>query len=462
MRKQPNVGNPLSLIFMASKVRFRPKADIMVSGPQTELLGGGMATLARTTAHGLARALVLLLGAAVFLNLADRGTIAVAAPLMKTELGLSATAFGTAVSAFFWIYAPVQFLVGWLCDRFSVYRLIALGVLIWAAGTFLMGFAGGFLSLLVLRLMLGVGESFAFPGSSKIIARHVPAESRGMANSIIAIGIALGPAVGTLAGGMIVASLGWRPMFMIFGMVTLIWLVPWQLVTQTLPKRPDDHGEQAVPSRKLLRCFALWASGIGHFSNNYGLYFLLAWLPLYLVEQRGLSIERMALVASAAYAVQAVAALTVGHISDRWTRSGRSEATIRRAMLAVSQLVVAICTLGVAASTSMTVVMILLGVACAAHGTLSVNHWCIAQIFAGPRAAGNWAGIQNALGNVAGIVGPVVSGMLIDRSGFGGAFVLAAAVALFGAFWWGLVLPEIALIDFDKQRQKPSPIPRKP
>ena len=80
-----------------------------------------------------------------------------------------------------------------------------------------MGFAGGFASLLVLRVMLGVGESIAFPGSSKIIARHVPPERRGVANAAVAMGIALGPAVGTLAGGLIVALWGWRAMFFVFG-----------------------------------------------------------------------------------------------------------------------------------------------------------------------------------------------------------------------------------------------------
>ena len=78
---------------------------------------------------------MLLLGAAVFLNYVDRGAIAVAAPLMKGELGLTATEFGTAVSAFFWVYVPVQFVVGWLCDRISVYRLMAWGVILWAAST---------------------------------------------------------------------------------------------------------------------------------------------------------------------------------------------------------------------------------------------------------------------------------------------------------------------------------------
>jgi MFS family permease len=152
---------------------------------------------------GTSGALVLLLGAAIFLNYVDRGAIGIAAPLMKSDLGLSEEAYGVVFSAFFWIYAPVQLFAGWLCDRFSVYKLMAIGILIWAGSTFLMGFAGGFVSLLVLRIMLGVGESISFPGSSKIIARHVPPERRGVANAAVAAGIALGPAAGTLAGGLI-------------------------------------------------------------------------------------------------------------------------------------------------------------------------------------------------------------------------------------------------------------------
>ena len=161
--------------------------------------------------------LIFLLGAAVFLNYVDRGAVGIAAPQMKAELGLSAEAYGLVFSAFFWIYAPVQLFAGWLCDRFSVYKLMAAGILLWAGSTLLMGFVGGFASFLVLRIMLGVGESISFPGSSKIIARHVAPERRGAANAAVATGIALGPAAGTLAGGLILDHWGWRAIFIAFG-----------------------------------------------------------------------------------------------------------------------------------------------------------------------------------------------------------------------------------------------------
>ena len=407
-----------------------------------------MATIAKAAGGNVSRALVMLLGAAVFLNYVDRGAIAVAAPLMKGELGLSATEFGTAVSAFFWIYAPVQLVVGWLCDRFSVYRLIALGVIVWAASTLLMAFVGGFFSLLVLRVMLGVGESIIFPGSGKIIARHVPPEGRGLANAWCAAGIALGPAIGTLAGGMILANFGWRAIFIAFGLATLIWLLPWKRVIDALPAT-DENAVSSVPVHRLLGKWSLWAMGIGHAAGNFSFYFLLAFLPLYLVQQRGLSITQMTLVATLGYAVQAAAAFALGHYSDRWTKSGRSEASIRRAMLMVGQLLAAGCILGIALTDSIAMIGLLLCLAGVASASLSMNLYSVAQMFAGPRAAGTWIGIQNALGNVSGIVGPVISGILIDRSGYDSAFYLAAAVAAFGGIWWALGIPRIAQVELD-------------
>ena len=408
-----------------------------------------MATEARAQSGNLTRWLVLLLGAAVFLNYVDRGAIAVAAPVMKGELGMSATAFGIAVSAFFWVYAPVQLLVGWLCDRFSVYKLMAGGIVLWAASTLLIGFVGGFASLLVLRVMLGVGESIAFPGTSKIIALNVPAEQRGMANAAVAAGLALGPAIGTLTGGMIVATMGWRAMFIIFGLATLLWLVPWQRVVSKLPSVAPGAAMARVPARKLLGNWSLWSMGIGHAAGNFCFYFLLAWLPLYLVQSRGYSIGEMTLLASVGYGVQAVAAMAYGAISDRWTRSGRSEATIRRAMMVISQLLAGVAIFGIYTSDSVGVLLFWLCLGGAATAALSLNLYAIAQMFAGPRAVGTWVGIQNAVGNLSGIFGPIITGMMIDKAGYGSAFYLTAGVALFGALWWAFAVPAIRQVALD-------------
>ena len=408
---------------------------------------------AKTALGGHARALVLLLGAAVFLNYVDRNAIGVAAPLLKGELGLTATQFGVAVSAFFWVYGPIQLIVGWLCDRFSVYRLLGWGVALWAAATLLSGFVGGFVSLIVLRLMLGIGESFAFPASSKIIAEQVPPEGRGMANAAVSMGIALGPALGTLAGGAILASFGWRPVFIIFGLLTLIWLLPWQRVTQGLESSAPTAGSPRVPIGALIRRWPLWSMSIAHFASNYGFYFVLAWLPLYLVSERGLSIQEMTLLATLGYAAQAVAAFAFGAISDRWTSLGKSEDFIRRWMMIVAQFVQAAAILGIFYAGSIPVLAIWLCLAGIATGALSLNIFAVAQMFAGPRATGTWVGVQNALGNFSGVLGPVITGMIVDAAGYDYAFIAAAAVIAAGGLWWIFGVPKIEQLSFGPEQQ---------
>jgi MFS family permease len=392
--------------------------------------------------------LVLLLGAGVFLNYVDRGAIGIAAPLMTSELQLSPKAFGVAVSAFFWVYAPAQLIVGWLVDRFSVYRLIGLGVLLWAASTLLMGLVGGFASLVVLRVMLGVGETVAFPGASKIITRYVPAEGRGLANAALALGIALGPAAGTLAGGFILASFGWRAIFVTFGVVSLLWLLPWSFAV------PKQEAPIAVDGRRvrigeLLGRWPLWSMSIAHIASNYVFYFLLAWLPLFLTKSRGLPIAEMTLIATLGYAVQAVSAFGFGAWSDRWTRAGRSEAGIRRAMMCGGQLVAAASVFALPYARTPVELAVVLCVAGTATGALSLNTYAVAQMFSGARAAGTWVGVQNAIGNLSGIFGPIVTGIIVESAGFTAACGVTAAVAWLGALWWIWGVPPIREIELD-------------
>jgi len=342
----------------------------------------------------------------------------------------------------------VQLFAGWLCDRFSVYRLLAGGILIWAASTLLMGFVGGFASLFVLRIMLGIGESLAFPGGSKIIARHVPAERRGVANAALAMGIALGPAVGTLVGGFILKYYGWRVIFITFGLVTLLWLAPWRQAVRGLSTTGHFDDGPKVDVGALIGKWPLWSMSIVHCLGNYCFYFILAWLPLFLTS-RGFSTSEWVYLATLGYAVQGACAFAYGHFSDWWTRSGRSEAACRRWMMVASQSLAAVAILGLVYAQSTVTIAILLCLAGAASASLSMNLYAIAQIFAGPRAAGTWVGFQNALGNLSGIFGPPITGMIVDRAGYGSAFALTAAIAALGAAWWGFGVPRIEPVKLD-------------
>ena len=403
-----------------------------------------MATVANSTARPATLALVLLLGLAILLNYIDRGAIAIASPVLKPELGLSNTEYGYAVSAFFWTYVPIQFFIGWACDRWCVYRLIAAGITLWAISTLAMGLVGSLLSLVIFRLLLGLGESITFPGASKVIARHVAPENRGLANSVVAAGIALGPVVGTFAGGLMVASYGWRTMFVVFGLITLLWVVPWLLTARRLPTFAPAGREPPVPIGQVARTREVWAMGIGHFGATYPLYFIIIWVPLYLTKTRGFSITDMTYLATLGFVAQALSAVAQGWISDRLVRAGRDEAMVRRMLMVSGNVVMAGSIIALMQARSAADIGLWLVVFGAAAATGGVNLYAIAQIFAGPRAAGTFIGIQNGLGNVPGIVMPIITGLIIDWTGlYDNAFLLTAGVCAASALWWLIGVPKI-------------------
>src|SRR4030088_3607718 len=189
-----------------------------------------MAPIPTSSAEKVSPALIgvlVLLGLSVFINYIDRANLSVAAPLLKNELGLSASQLGILFSAFFWTYACMQILAGWLVDGFEVKWVFAMGFFVWSAATAFTGMLHAFTALLLIRVVLGIGESVAYPAYAKIFASHFVESQRGLANSVVGAGQALGPALGILFGGPLVARFGWTPFFIVLGLASLFWLAPW-------------------------------------------------------------------------------------------------------------------------------------------------------------------------------------------------------------------------------------------
>jgi len=388
---------------------------------------------------------VPLLAIVIFINYVDRGNLATAAPLMKDELHLSGAQLGMLFSAFFWTYIPSQILAGWLAERINAYRTLALGLAIWSLATAASGLATSFAVLIGLRLMLGVGESAAFPCSSKLLARHLPADRLGMANGALATGLALGPAFGTFAGGLLMAHWGWRNIFVLFGLASLLWLLPWLKVTRQASLREEESSDGAAPDFLAILCRReLWGACLGHVTSNYAFYFVISWLPLYLVKERGFSVAEMSTLAGAVYLVYAASAQITGWSADRWMQSGASANRVRKTAIIVSHAGVAAAMLGCAyGNTSVCIASLFL--AGLFFGPGSANVFAIGQTLAGPRAAGKWVGIQNCIGNISGVVGPLVTGLVIDWTGeFFWAFAISCGITLFGIVAWGLIIPRIA------------------
>jgi len=242
---------------------------------------------------------------------------------------------------------------------------------------------------------------------------------------------------------------GWRAMFVVFGAITLLWLVPWRSVVSAMSAEDLAEAGPPVPVGALIGKWSLWSMAIVHCLGNYCFYFLLAWLPSFLVKSRGFSIPEMTLLATIGYAVQAVCALSYGRFSDWWTCSGRSEARCRRAMMIASQTAAALAILGLAFAHGAVAIGLLLCLAGAASASLSLNLYAVGQMFSGPRAAGTWMGLQNAIGNASGIFGPILTGFIVQRAGYDSAFVVTAAVAGLGGLWWAFCVPRIEQIELD-------------
>ncbi|MGA8104969.1 MAG: MFS transporter [Candidatus Acidiferrales bacterium] len=384
------------------------------------------------------------MGVAVFLSYVDRGNLSIAAPLLKDELHLSATQLGILLSAFFWSYTLCQVPAGWLTDRFDVTWILALGFLLWSVATTVTGFLHGFAALLVIRLVLGVGEAVAYPSYSNILARHFPEQHRGISNAILVSGQAAGPAFATFAGGMLIGKFGWRPFFIVLGLASLLWLLPWfrwRPRAQSTRARPIEPPFAAI--LQVAKQRSAWGTCIGLFSYDYYVYLILTWLPFYLVHERQFSLSATAKIGGSAFLLMGACAIVSGKLSDAWVSSGATPTLVRKTFLCAG-LTSAGILLVLATLTPGKLSVELLLAAITSLGMSSPHHFAVSQTMAGPQMAGTWTGLQNFVGNFAGIVAPPITGYVIDRTGhFLWACVITAAVGLLGTLSWLLIVGQV-------------------
>lgn len=395
-----------------------------------------------------------LLVFSVFINYIDRGNLSIAAPMLKDELRLSASQLGILLSAFFWTYGLFQILSGWLVDRLNVNWVMAIGFFLWSAATGATGLLHSFAALLVVRLILGIGESVAYPSYSKILAKYYPESQRGFANAMIASGLASGPAFGMLLGGMLMARFGWRSFFIAVGLISLLWLLPW---LRWMPRGPGlAPSRQAGPSPttlEILKQRSAWGTFAGLFCFAYALYFMLAWLPFYLVRERHFSMDSMAKIGGAIYLTQAVCAVLCGRLSDRWIANGGTPTRVRKTIMIAGALGGGVfLSASVLAGPKLSVLLLILVGVSLSMCTSGV--WPITQTLAGPEASGRWTGLQCAFANSSGAVASVVTGFILDRTGhFFGAFAVAAAVSGAGALCWIFLVGPIEPVHWPRQAE---------
>lgn len=393
---------------------------------------------------------VFLMALSVLINYIDRSNLSIAAPLLQEELHISNTQLGTLLGAFFWTYGLMQIPAGWLVDRFDVKWVFGIGFFVWSMATATTGMLHGFTALIVVRVILGIGESVAFPSYSNVLGRYFSEARRGLPNALLTTGLSLGPALGILIGGKAVGAFGWRPFFIALGLGGLLWLAPWMA---WMPKRPANlhrASSQSIGIVPILRRRSAWGACLGQFAVNYFLYFLLTWLPSYLKRSRGFTMDEVAKYGALLFLMSAISAATWGKLADHWIKAGATPTLVRKGALLIGHvgigvaLVLTALTQGRVFIGMLALTGVFLGIACC-------STWAVAQTLAGPHACGRWTGVQNFIGNMAGWVAPVLTGFIVDRTGrFEWAFFITAGVAWCGAISWGLIVGRVEPVNWEQ------------
>ncbi len=389
--------------------------------------------------------IVWLLFAASVINYYDRQTLSYALPLLAREFDLGPLQQGVLSSAFFWSYALMQIPMGLVADRANLRWLYAGAFALWSFAQGLTGFAGSVTMLLGCRVLLGIGEAIYLVGGTKVVSLLFSLSQRGLPCGLFDAGTRTGLVLEGLTIGWLLQTLGWRTTFVILGLAAFAWLIPWFLATPPRMRDAAPSTQRALPSwsqiGSLLRNRDLLGVLLGFFCFDYFWYLLITWLPSYLVNVRHLTILKAGIYASLPFLVFGVCQPLGGWIADRLIRSGRDPGRTRKGLISIAFLSGLLIIPAAQATTASTALLFLMG-SCLV-GLSTANQLVLLQSCAPPERLGLAVGVYNFVGNIAGVLAPIVTGFVIQQSGsYTPAFVLAAvAMALSQFAYWFIVGP---------------------
>jgi len=373
----------------------------------------------------------------------DRTNIAVAAPAIRAELGIDATAMGLVLSAFFWTYAFMQLPAGWFIDRVGVRVALTLAVGWWSIWTAATGMARGVTQFIGMRLMLGAGEAASNPSFAKVAFNWFARSERAIACSIFNSGSTAGSALSLPLVTWLIVLVGWRGSFIATGALGLVWAAAWWFIYRdperwraVAPQEVDrllaQRGQSvATPEQiswfDLFRYRSVWGLMIGLFCLNFAIYFFITWFPSYLLQARGFSLLSLGTWGSLPALMGVLGNWVGGFISDRLLRLGWSPTRARKACLVGGMLMSSSIGLSAFVSSNW---------ACLALFTLAyfslsfagANCWTVvSEIAPTPRHVASIGGIQNCAGNLAGIILTTFTGVVLTLTS--GSFLIPLAVA---------------------------------
>ena len=386
----------------------------------------------------------------------DRVCISIATPFIIDDLGLTLVQMSTVFGAFTLAYSLFEVPSGWLGDVIGPRRVLTRIVLWWSAFTMLTGTAQGLRSLVAIRFLFGAGEAGAFPNAVRSFSQWFPARERGMANGVLFLGSRLGGAFTAPIALLLIQLWGWRLSFAAFGMFGLVWAFWWYRSYRDRPaEHPDVDREelswieqdgvrnethQPTPWNQLLTSPNLYAICAMYFTYGYGLYFYFTWMPTYLVRELHFSLRAFGFFASLPFLLAGAANIAGAFCTDALARTRG----LRAARVGLGFTAFVLCAALILASilvpTSVGKALLLALALASADFALSAC-WSVCLDVA-PNHAGVVTGFMNTFGNLGGLVGPTVVGLMVDRLGsWTLPLYVTAAVYFTGALAWLAIDP---------------------
>jgi len=389
----------------------------------------------------------------------DRVNISTAAPLIKTELNLSNTQLGFVFSAFAFPYAIFQLIGGWISDRLGARITLTVCGAFVALATVLTGAATGFVSLIAVRLALGLGEGAAFPAATSAMAGWTSKSRRGFAQGITHAFARLGNALTPLLIAGLLVWTSWRISFVIVGLASLLWICVWAWYFR------DDPGKHAGISAADLAALPARTAGerpaipwlrlarrmlpvtIVDFCYGWTLWLFLSWIPGFFFENYHLNLQSSALYSAGILLAGFLGDMAGGWISDSLLRKTGSLLVARRSIMVAGFLGAFIFLIPVIAIQNVTVAAVFLSLAFFFAELIVAPIWAVPMDIA-PQYAGSASGMMNFGFGIAGLVSPSSFGYLVDRTGsWVFPFVGSIVLLLLGAALSSRLRPDVPFED---------------
>lgn len=391
---------------------------------------------------------IVLVGLALAIAHSDRVLLAIAAPQLIKQQHITGTSLGMLLSAFSWTYMVAQLPSGWLVDRFGAKTVLTVGFVGWSLVSAATGLSTAFGILLLCRLLLGVFEAPLYAVAHSMMAMLFSDRRRALAAAVYSKGVSLGPAIGTAAGSYVMMAYGWSEMFVIVGIGSLVFLVPWLAFApgKAATAQPVERRVDWAAARELLAHRSVLGVSVGYFGFLYLYYIYATWLPTYLAQARGLDTEQIAWMATVPFLISIAAGPVTGWFTDWLIGRGYSQTAVRKWAIGIG-LLLGGAVVPAAFANDGHEAAVLFVIALVGQSISAANMLALPSAIAPEGRAGLVGSFQQMFGALGGVVSPLLTGILLDRTqDFKAAILCAAAMLVLSAFCFLVLLKRVERI----------------